>query len=172
VTPLLLFLYFLLLSLLSVGGVNTVIPEMQRIVVETEGWISAAEFTQLFALSQAAPGPNVLITSLIGWKVAGLAGALIALGGFCLPAGALAYWVGGVWERFRHAPWRIRIQRALVPVTIGLVFAGGYVLATPDGIDWRNALIAALSATVICATRLNPLWILSGGAIAGYLAYA
>lgn len=167
-----LFLYFVLLSLLSVGGVNTVIPEMQRIVVETENWMSAADFTQLFALSQAAPGPNVLITSLVGWKVAGLAGALIALAGFCLPAGALAYWVGGVWERFRHAPWRIRIQRALVPVTIGLVFAGGYVLATPEGLDWRNALIAAASAAVICTTRLNPLWILSGGAIAGYLVYA
>ena len=167
-----LLLYFVLLSLLSVGGVNTVIPEMQRIVVETENWMSAAEFTQLFALSQAAPGPNVLITSLVGWKVAGLAGALIALAGFCLPAGALAYWVGGVWERFRNAPWRIRIQRALVPVTVGLVFAGGYVLATPEGLDWRNALIAAVSATVLCTTRLNPLWILSGGALAGYLVYA
>lgn len=166
-----LFLYFVLLSLLSVGGVNTVIPEMQRIVVETENWMSGAEFTQLFALSQAAPGPNVLITSLVGWKVAGLAGALIALGGFCLPAGALAYWIGGVWDRFRDAPWRIRIQRALVPVTIGLVFAGGYVLATPEGLDWRNALIAAASATVAVATRRNPLWILSGGAVAGYFVY-
>ena len=89
-TLVVLFLYFLLLSLLSVGGVNTVIPEMQRIVVETERWLTGAEFTQLFALSQAAPGPNVLITSLVGWKVAGLAGAFVALGGFCFPAGALA----------------------------------------------------------------------------------
>jgi chromate transporter len=171
-TLVVLFLYFLLLSLLSVGGVNTVIPEMQRIVVESERWISAAEFTQLFALSQAAPGPNVLITSLVGFKVAGLTGALVALGGFCLPAGALAYWVGAMWDRFRTAPWRIRIQRALLPVTVGLVFAGGYVLATPEGIDWRNALIATVSAAILCTTRLNPLWILSGGAIAGYLAYA
>jgi len=172
VTLVVLFLYFLLLSLLSVGGVNTVIPEMQRIVVETERWISAAEFTQLFALSQAAPGPNVLITSLVGFKVAGILGAVVALGGFCFPAGALAYWIGAMWDRFRTAPWRILIQRALLPVTVGLVFAGGYVLATPDGLDWRNAVIAAVSATVLVATRLNPLWILTGGAIAGYLAYA
>ena len=72
---LVLFLYFVLLSLLAVGGVNTIIPEMQRIVVETEGWMTGAEFTQLFAISQAAPGPNVLITSLVGFKVAGLPGA-------------------------------------------------------------------------------------------------
>ena len=57
-------------------------------------------------------------------------------------------------------------------MTVGLVFAGGYVLATPEGIDWRNVLIAAASATVLCTTRFNPLWILSGGAIAGYFVYA
>jgi chromate transporter len=167
-----LFLYFVLLSLLAVGGVNTIIPEMQRIVVETEGWMSGAEFTQLFAISQAAPGPNVLITSLVGFKVAGLPGAFVTLAGFCLPAGALAYWVGGVWDRFRDAPWRKLIQKALLPVTVGLVFAGGYLLATPDGVDWKNALIATASATVLCTTRFNPLWILSGGAIAGWLLYA
>jgi chromate transporter len=167
-----LFLYFVLLSLLAVGGVNTIIPEMQRIVVETEGWMTAADFTQLFAISQAAPGPNVLITSLVGFKVAGLPGAFIALAGFCLPAGALAYWIGGVWDRFRDAPWRKLIQRALLPVTVGLVFAGGYLLATPDGLDWRNALIATASAVVLVSTRLNPLWILSGGAVAGALLYA
>ena len=167
-----LFLYFALLSLLAVGGVNTIIPEMQRIVVETEAWMSGADFTQLFAISQAAPGPNVLITSLVGFKVAGLAGAFIALAGFCLPAGALAYWIGGVWDRFRDAPWRKLIQGALLPVTVGLVFAGGYLLATPEGLDWRNALIASASAAVLVGTRLNPLWILAGGAIAGGLLYA
>ena len=62
-----LFLWFALLSLLSVGGISTILPEMHRIVVEANGWVSAAEFTQLFAVSQAAPGPNVLIASLIGW---------------------------------------------------------------------------------------------------------
>jgi chromate transport protein ChrA len=63
---------------------------MQRIVVETEAWMTGAEFTQLYAISQAAPGPNVLITSLVGFKVAGLPGAFVTLAGFCLPAGALA----------------------------------------------------------------------------------
>jgi hypothetical protein len=56
-------------------------------------------------------------------------------------------------------------------VTVGLVFAGGYLLATPTGIDWRNASIATASAIVLVSTRLNPLWILSGGAIAGALLY-
>src|SRR3972149_10620174 len=164
-----LFLYFGLLSLLAVGGVSSIMPEMQRIVVESRGWVNAAEFTQLFAISQAAPGPNVLICSLIGWKLAGISGALVALAGICVPATALAWWVGGVWERFRDAPWRILVQRALQPVSIGFVIAGGYVIATPEGLDWRNALIAAASAATLYATRVSPLRILAAGGGAGRL---
>lgn len=166
-----LFLYFGLLSLLAVGGISSIMPETQRIVVEQQQWVSAAEFTQLFAISQAAPGPNVLICSLIGWKLAGLWGAVVALAGICVPATALAWWVGDVWERFRDAPWRMMVQRALVPVSVGFVFAGGYVLATPEGLGWGNALIALASAALLYATRISPLWILAAGGAAGWLLF-
>ncbi len=162
-------LYFALLSLISFGGISSVLPEMQRIVVDVEGWVTPAEFTQLFAVSQAAPGPNVLFASLIGWQVAGLGGALVALAAFCVPAAVLAWWVGAVWERFRDAPWRKLIQRALLPVTLGLVIAGGYVLATPDGLDWRHAGIAAASTAAVIVGRFNPLWILAAGGVLGVL---
>ena len=81
----------------------------------------------------------------------------------------LAWWVGGVWERFRDAPWRILVQRALQPVSVGFVIAGGYVLATPEGLDWRNALVAGGSAATLYATRISPLWILAAGGAAGWL---
>ena len=54
------------------------IPDMQLRAVEVEHWMTAADFSQLFALSQAAPGPNVLIVSLIGWKVAGVLGGFVS----------------------------------------------------------------------------------------------
>jgi chromate transporter len=159
------------LSLVSVGGIPSVMPEMQRLVVDVQGWMSAAEYTQLFAVAQAAPGPNVLVTALLGWKVAGVAGGLVALGAFCAPAAALSYAVGGFWDRMRDAPWRKAIQRALVPITVGFVASGGYVLATPTGLDWRCALIAAASAVALVATRLNPLWLLAGGGLLGYVLF-
>ncbi len=166
-----LFLHFALLSLLAVGGISSIMPEMQRVVVETREWLSASEFTQLFAISQAAPGPNVLIASLIGWKLAGLSGAVVALAGICGPAVLLAWWTGVVWERFRMAPWRMMVQRALAPVSVGFVIAGGYVLATPEGLGWRNALIAGASAASLYASRINPLWILGTGGFAGWLLF-
>ena len=161
--------YFAMLSLISVGGISSILPEMQRIVVDVKGWVTPAEFTQLFAVSQAAPGPNILFTSLIGWKLAGLGGALVALAAFCVPAAVLAYWVGGLWERFRDAPWVGLTKRALLPVTVGLALAGGYVLATPHGLDWRYAAIAGASAAAIASTRLNPLWFLAAGGALGAL---
>ena len=163
--------YFALLSLVSVGGIPSVMPEMQRLVVDVQGWMSAAEFTQLFAIAQAAPGPNVLVTALVGWKVAGIAGGLVALAAFCVPAGVLAYSIGGYWDRMRDAPWRKVVQRALIPVTVGFVVSGGYVLATPQGPEWKTALIAVASAAVLYATRLNPLWILAGGGVLGFLLF-
>jgi chromate transporter len=163
--------YFALLSLVSVGGIPSVMPEMQRLVVDVQGWMSAAEYTQLFAIAQAAPGPNVLVTALIGWKVAGLEGGLVALAAFCAPAAALAYSIGGFWDRMRDAPWRKEVQRALVPITAGFVVSGGYVLATPQGFAWQSALIAGAGAAALYATKLNPLWILASGGALGFLLF-
>ena len=162
-------LYFALLSLVSVGGLPSVMPEMQRYVVELKGWLTPGDFMQAFAVGQAAPGPNVLITSLIGWKVAGLPGAVVALGAMCYPAAVVAWWVADLWERFKDSPWRSAIQRAIAPVVVGMILSGGVVLATPGTPDWRLWLIAGLAAGGMLATKLNPLWLLATGGVLGAL---
>jgi chromate transporter len=82
--------YFTLPSLLTFGGVSSVIPEMQRYIVDVKGW-TAADFMHLFAVAQSAPGPNVLFASLIGYRIAGVGGSLVALVGLCVPAAALTW---------------------------------------------------------------------------------
>ena len=161
--------YFALLSLVSVGGLPSVMPEMQRFVVDVKGWLTPSDFIQAFAVGQAAPGPNVLIASLIGWKVAGLPGAFVALGSICFPAAVIAWWVAELWDRFKDSPWRKAIQRAIAPIVVGMILSGGVVLATPGSPDWRLWLIAGLAATGMLATKLNPLWFLGGGGILGAL---
>jgi len=158
---------FGLLSLIAFGGMPSVMPEMQRLVVEVKGWTTHAEFIQLFAIAQAAPGPNVLIVSLIGWRAAGLAGAIVALLAVCAPAAVLSWWVADLWERFKDSPWRRAIQRAIAPLVVGLILAGGYVLCTPATPDWRLWAIAAASATAFLTLKVNPLWILGAGGAAG-----
>ena len=162
-------LFFGVLSFLTFGGVSSVVPEMQRYVVEENGWITATDFMQLFAVAQSAPGPNVLISSLVGFRVAGFAGSLVALAAICLPAGVLAWGVFELLDRYRDSPWRGILQRSLAPLVVGLIGAGGYIIATPGAPDWRLWLIAAGSAAAMVASKVNPLWIMAAGGVAGGL---
>ena len=158
---------FSLLSLFAFGGVITVLPEMHRSVVEVHDWMSGAEFAQLFALAQAAPGPNILVVSLIGWKVAGLAGAVVATGAVCAPSSLLTYAVSRVWQRFRGARWRKIVEDGLVPVTVGLMLAGGYLITLAADHSAPAFAVTAATAAIVLTTRIHPLWLLAGGGLLG-----
>ncbi len=160
---------FAVLSLLSFGGVNVVLPDAHRFVVELHHWLSDQEFADFFAIAQAAPGPNFLMFGLIGWKVAGLFGAIMATLAIAVPAGTVAYVVGGLWLRFRDQPWRRAVQAGLAPITIGLVFSSGYVLSTAADHDWTTFAITAVTATVALGTDFNPLWIFAAAGMLGML---
>ena len=69
---------FALMSLFAVGGANSAIPEMHRVAVEVQHWLTDKQFADVYAISQLSPGPNVLIVTLIGYSVAGVPGALVA----------------------------------------------------------------------------------------------
>jgi chromate transporter len=155
--------------MISVGGMPSVMPEMQRYVVDVKGWLTPADFMQAFAVGQAAPGPNILIASLIGWKVAGLPGAIVALLAMCFPAAVIAWWVAGLWDRFKDSPWRLAIQKAIAPIVVALILSGGVVIATPASPDWRLWLIAGASAAAMLASNISPLWMLAGGGLLGAL---
>jgi chromate transporter len=158
---------FSLLSLFAFGGVITVLPEMHRNVVEVHAWMSGAEFAQLFALAQASPGPNILVVSLIGWKVAGLAGALVATGAVCAPSSVLTYAVSRIWQRFRGARWRKTVEDGLVPVTVGLMLAGGHLITLAADHSAMAFVITAVTAAAVLATRIHPLWLLAAGGLIG-----
>ncbi len=155
------------LSLVSIGGINAVLPELKRQVVERHGWMSAADFAALYALAQAAPGPNMLVSTLIGWHVAGVAGALAATGALVGPCALLTFLVAGAWHRFRDRPWRLLVQAGLMPVTAGLVVAAAIVLSEATAISAGHAGLTAVAAAALVATRLHPLWVLGAGAALG-----
>ena len=155
------------LSLLAFGGGNTVLPDMQRQVVEVQHWMSAQEFAALYALAQAAPGPNMLISTLIGWRVAGLPGALVATLGICLPSGLLTYAVAAAWYRFHEARWRIIVQAAITPVTAGLVMAAAVILCQTTALSWIYVGLTVGSAAIALWTRMHPLLPLGAAAALG-----
>jgi len=158
---------FLELSLLSIGGANAILPEIQRRAVDLEGWMTNADFAQMFALAQAAPGPNVLIVSLVGWKAAGVAGAFVAMLAMCAPSSILTYQVARAWDRFRDARWRVATQAAVAPVTVGLMLASGFVLTRTIDHAWPSFVATAVTALAALRSRVHPLWFLAVAAVLG-----
>ncbi len=158
---------FAQLSLLAFGGGASVLPEMQRQVVQVHPWMSAREFASLYALAQAAPGPNMLVSTLIGWQVAGLPGALVATGALCAPSSALTYVCAGLWDRMRGKPWRVWVQAGIMPVTAGLVMTGAATLVETTAHGWRMAALIAVATAVFLLSRLNPLLVLAAAAALG-----
>ncbi len=159
--------FFFLMSFLTIGGATTALPDIYREFVEVNQWISGHEFAALIAIAQAAPGPNAIFASLLGWRVAGVPGALVATIGLCGPSSVGMFYVHRFWGRFKGARWRTVVQRGLAPVAIGIVLASGYILLRNATPDWVSLAVAAIAAGIALATRLNFVWILLGAAILG-----
>jgi chromate transporter len=159
---------FALMSLFAVGGANAAIPEMHRIAVDVQHWMTDKQFADVFAISQLSPGPNVLIVTLIGYSVAGIAGALAATLAMCAPTAVLAYCVSHFLRRSSHSRWPGIMQAALVPLSIGLMGASGLILALTSDRTWTAGLMTAVAAVAAFATRLHPLWLLLAGGCLGF----
>jgi chromate transporter len=159
---------FALLSLFAIGGANAAVPEIHRLAVELQHWMTDRQFADLFAISQMAPGPNVIIVTLIGYQAAGIAGAAIATVAMCGPTCVLTFFVARIWDRFRTARWRVAIQAGLVPVSVGLIAASAWVLALAAGQSNFALAITAVTAVIGYFTRLNPLWLFAAAGALGY----
>lgn len=159
---------FGLMSLLAIGGANSTIPEMHRVAVDVQHWLSDSQFVDMFAIAQLSPGPNVLIVTLIGYHVAGIAGALVATFAMCGPSAMFAYFVSNMLTRSSQATWPIVLRTALVPVSIGLMCASGFVLTLTSDRTWAATALTVAAAALALLTRLNPLWMLVAGGILGF----
>ena len=159
---------FAIMSLLALGGANAVVPEIHRQAVDLRGWMNERQFADIFAISQAAPGPNVMIVTLVGYHVAGIWGAIVTTLAMCGPTAVLAAYLSRTWDRFRHKPWRVAVQAGLVPISVGLVSSSAVVLT---GVALHNTaalLVAAATAGMAYFTRWNPLWLIGIAGLAGF----
>jgi chromate transporter len=177
-----LFLHFLSLSLLSVGGAITTAPDMHRFLVDRQGWLTDPQYSASIAIAQAAPGPNVLFVALLGWNVglnagglpAALLGMAIAMTGIMVPSTTLTYLAA----RWGHENRELRPVRAfkqgLAPIVIALLIATGWILATESSYamrDWPIWVIAVVSTVIVWRTKLHLLWLLGAGAALGWMGW-
>lgn len=157
------------IGLYAVGGVMAVIPEIQREVVQARGWMDDRAFATLFTLAQAAPGPNLLVVTLIGWVRAGAAGALASTLSLILLPSIVVYVLARNWPRLRAASWLAPVQTGLNSITIGLIAAAGILLMRAAASSWVAVLLTLASVALLLRTKIHPLLLLAIGAVIGAL---
>ena len=186
-----LLLQFMLLSLMSVSGAVTALPDMHRYLVVQQAWLSDAQFSASVAIAQAAPGPNVLFVALMGWHVGlnaggglaagpqawalGLLGLWTTLLGILLPSTTLT-WYATRWLRHNSQRRAVRaFKQGMAPLVVGLLVATGIILTQgnqrPDVAHWHLWLVAGGAALLVWRTRLHLLWLLGAGALLGALGF-
>jgi chromate transporter len=183
-----LFIHFMSLSLLAVGGAITTAPDMHRYLVDQRHWLTEGQFTSSIALAQAAPGPNVLFVALMGWNIGlnagggtgvlawsyAALGVAIAMVGILLPSTTLTFLAA----RWGHKNRELRAVRAfkqgMGPIVIALLIATSWILASSHGSDlknWPMWLLTGVSALVVWRTKLHLLWLLGTGALLGWVGW-
>ena len=181
-----LFVHYLSLSLLSIGGAITTAPDMYRFLVTEQHWLTDAQFNASIAIAQAAPGPNVLFIALLGWNVGlnaggmatGLLGVLVTMLGILIPSATLTY-VAAQWGHRNRNLLPVRaFKQGMAPIVVALLIATSWILATANtaqgsGVaqNWPVWLLTAVAAVIVWRTKLHLLWLLGAGAVLGWFGW-
>jgi chromate transporter len=161
---------FATLSLVSIGGVNALLPEIRRQVVDVQGWMDNATFAHLFAISNAAPGPNIILVSLVGWQLAGIAGLIVATLAIMAPSCLVAFLAARGLARWSGSPWIGRLKAGLAPLALGLILASGVSMMRIADHHWLTVMISVATAGFVVISPGNPLWALGTGSLAAIAA--
>src|SRR5271170_7961391 len=162
---------FALLSVVAVGGGTAVLPEMKHMTVNTYHWVTANQFRDIYSLGQVAPGPNMLMVMVIGYRLSGAAGAAVVALAFFLPDCILTLFANRMWLRYEDSPWRKAIQQGMAPVSIGLMLSGTYSIARLSLFNTAGAVIAAVTMAVLLWRHVNPVIMIGTGGLV-YLLYS
>jgi chromate transporter len=185
-----LFLHFVSLSLLAVGGAITTAPDIHRYLVDETHWLSDTQFTSSIALAQGAPGPNVMFVALMGWNVGlnaagglaagwpavGLAlwGVLITMVGIMIPSATLTF----VATQWAHRNRELRAVKAfkagMAPIVIALLIATGWLLTgnhENPARDWPLWALTGATTLIVWKTKTHLLLLLGFGALLGAMGW-
>lgn len=186
-----LFLHFVSLSLLAVGGAITTAPDIHRYLVDEQHWLTHYQFTSSVAIAQGAPGPNVMFIALMGWNVGmnaaagmtpepsawyavvlALIGVLVSMMGIIVPSATLTFFS----TQWAHKNRELRGVRAfkagLAPLVMSLLVATGWLLTGNHDQyekDWPMWVLAAVTTVIVWRTKTHLLLLLSIGALLGIL---
>ena len=142
--------------------------------MQQDHWLTNSQFADMFAISQAAPGPSILIVTLVGYargsarrgRPGGILGGVIATIAMIMPAVDLVYVVTMFWQKAQGSKLRLAVEKGFAPLTVGLIMATSLVISRAADHDWKAYMLTAICTVIFLRTKINPLMIV---AVAGFI---
>jgi chromate transporter len=163
-----LFWRFVLISLLAFGGGGAALPLVERLAVHETGWASPQDFATAVACGYVTPGPVLITATFVGYRAAGLSGAVAATVGIFLMPWFLAAAAAQQLQRFLQHPRLAGFGRGAAPAVVGLLGVTALSIAKQSFTHWGYAVIAVIALGLALWTKLHPMLILIGGAAIGW----
>jgi chromate transporter len=166
-----LFTGFALASLTLFGGGYVFIPIIQKLVVDSQGWVTNKEFIDGLVISQITPGPILVTSTFIGYKVAGLLGAISATAGMCLPPALLM--IGGTYflETLQKSSGVRAALRGIRLAVVGMLMAAAVVVGSTATLHWGSIVIFVVTLIAIVRFRVEVALLLPFAGLASLILY-
>lgn len=164
-----LFLKLSVFSMIAFGGVNALLPELLNLAVNQEQWIDLQTFSDYFAIAQAAPGPNFMTVTLLGWHIYGIIGALVATFAIVWPSSILIFFLQRFILGIKDPVKKKSIQYAAAALAIGLVLSSAWEIALQINHGVAAYLLTIATIGITLFTRWHPLYLIAIGGALGVL---
>jgi chromate transporter len=165
-----LFLSFLKIGFFVFGGGYAMLPMIQDEVL-SHGWLNMDQYMEGLVLGNSLPGPlAVNMSTYVGYKTAGIPGGIVSTVALCLPALVLTMIGAAFITKYKSNPLVLKIMRSLQPAVVALIAVALFSVAK-YATTWnvKTILLAAISFLVIVFLKVNPIYVIIGCAVLGYI---
>lgn len=165
-----LFRTFFKIGIVTFGGGYAMIPLIESEVVDKKKWVEKEQFLDLIAVAQTCPGVfAVNISTFIGYKLRRTPGALLAALGAALPSFLIILSIAMLFRQFQDVAWVEACFKGIRPAVVALIAVPTFNLAKSAKIGWSTCWIPIVGALLIWLFGVNPIWVIVGAALLGYL---
>ncbi|MBC6490284.1 chromate efflux transporter [Flavihumibacter stibioxidans] len=155
------------ISLSLFGGGYVMIPIMESLFVNELHWVNNKEFVDAIAFSQATPGPILISASFIGYKVAGIVGAILATISIFAPSVFLVIVVSKYLNRFRENRLMVNSLTGVKVVVVALILVSAQKILITGALNWIAAFIFGVSFLLSFRYKISPVYIILGSVSIG-----
>lgn len=159
------------MGMLMFGGGYTFVPIFQQTVVDHYGWVTQREFVDALALGQLTPGPIMISATFIGYKVAGLGGAIAATAGMFVPPAVFMIICTRMLDGAVHLHNARGATRGVRSAAAGMVCAAGVLVGSSAALHWLSIALFCLSLFALMRFCIGAAWVVFAAAAAGFFFY-